>query len=368
MKKITFLFLLILLAGIGRISAQGCLDGPKGDGAAIIGYMQPQFDYKFLGEDTAGYSLNTSTFKFNRARFGVAGSIPYDIEYYALIEMSGFFTGNPFLCDAFITYTRLGHWAKISMGSFKSPISQELNTACNGLYTINRSKVVDELTNPNRDLGIMVLGKSDSLTIFGKKTFNLFKYSVAFTNGTGLNALDKNNGKMLSGRLVVSPFSFLSIGGSYQNGVTKDKSQNADHSQDTKTRYGFDAEIKYKNFVVQGEYLFGKDKGTYTTGGGCGGAGTTVTGTIERSGFMGMIAYMTPWNLQPVVKYETYDPDLSTSGGFQNYIENTITFGVNYFINDWTRVQVNYLYNAEETADVEVPNDALLVQLQVKIK
>lgn len=368
MKKITLILAFLLTAGASFVSAQGCLDGPKGDGAAIIGYIQPQFDYKFLGDDTAGYSLNTSTFKFNRARFGVAGSIPYDIEYYALIETSGFFTGNPFLCDAFITYTRLGHWAKISMGSFKVPISQELNTACNGLYTINRSKVVDELTTPNRDLGIMVLGKSDSLTIFGKKTFNLFKYSVSYTNGTGLNVLDKNNGKTMSGRLVVSPFSFLSLGASYQNGITKDKTQNADHSQDTKTRYGFDAEIKFKGLVIQGEYLYGEDKGTYTTGGGCGGAGTTVTGAIERSGFMVMGAYMTPWNLQPVVKYETFDPDLSTSGDFQNYIQNTLTFGLNYYINDWTRLQLNYLYNAEETADVEIPNDALLLQFQVKIK
>ena len=40
------------------------------------------------------------------------------------------------------------------------------------------------------------------------------------------------------------------------------------------------------------------------------------------------------------------------------------TFGVNYFFNDWTRLQVNYQYKAEKGA--EIPNDAILVQLQVK--
>ncbi|HHE38379.1 MAG TPA: hypothetical protein ENL20_07375 [Candidatus Cloacimonetes bacterium] len=69
---------------------------------------------------------------------------------------------------------------------------------------------------------------------------------------------------------------------------------------------------------------------------------------------------MTPWNLQPVVKYESYDPDLDT----ENDKQSIITFGMNYFFNDWTRLQLNYLYKAEET--FEISNDEILMQLQVK--
>ena len=69
---------------------------------------------------------------------------------------------------------------------------------------------------------------------------------------------------------------------------------------------------------------------------------------------------MTPWNLQPVVKYENYDPDTDT----EDDAFNIITFGVNYFFNDWTRLQLNYLYKAEE--GTEIANDELLMQLQVK--
>jgi len=69
--------------------------------------------------------------------------------------------------------------------------------------------------------------------------------------------------------------------------------------------------------------------------------------------------YLTEWNLQPVIKYEAYDEDIDTD----NNAVNIITYGLNYFFNDWTRLQVNYLYKAEE---VEVANDEILVQLQVK--
>jgi len=72
--------------------------------------------------------------------------------------------------------------------------------------------------------------------------------------------------------------------------------------------------------------------------------------------------YMTDWSLQPVVKYESYDPDTDSD----NDIESVITFGVNYFFNDWTRLQLNYLYKAEEPT--EISNDEILMQLQVKYR
>lgn len=69
--------------------------------------------------------------------------------------------------------------------------------------------------------------------------------------------------------------------------------------------------------------------------------------------------YMTPWNIQPIVKYESYDPNIDEDDD----VEDVITFGVNYFFNDWTRLQLNYLYKAEEE---EESNDEILMQLQVK--
>ena len=69
---------------------------------------------------------------------------------------------------------------------------------------------------------------------------------------------------------------------------------------------------------------------------------------------------MTPWNIQPIVKYESYDPNNDVDKNAQD----VITFGFNYFFNDWTRLQLNYLYKAEEGN--EISNDEILMQLQVK--
>lgn len=365
MKKF---FLSILLSTVIIISGycQGCLEplGGSSDGAKIIGYLQPQLDYHFYGKNSSGKSLDQSTFKFNRARIGVTGSIPYDVEYYVLLEASPNAYGHPYLLDAFVSYTRLGPYARFSLGSFKSPISLELNTPCNALYTINRSLVVDELT-PNRDLGFMMLGSSDTLNILGLQTVNLFRYSLSVTNGTGVLGLDNNNGKTYAGRIVFTPWKHLSLGASYLFGKYKAADPSATQD-DEKTRYGFDAEFKFGNLLVQGEYLHGDDKGSYTVGGGCGSTPEIRTGSVLRDGYFVMAAYNTPWNLQPVIKVETYDPNKDAASNTDR--QNIITFGLNYFLNDWTRIQLNYLYKAEETAAVEKPNDCILLQVQVKIK
>jgi phosphate-selective porin OprO and OprP len=75
---------------------------------------------------------------------------------------------------------------------------------------------------------------------------------------------------------------------------------------------------------------------------------------------------MTPWNVQPVIKYENFDPNTDGYDIINDLYDyaTIITFGMNYFFNDWTRLQLNYLYKAEEGNEIE--NDELLMQLQVK--
>jgi len=365
MIKRFLLCIAFLLAANAFVNAQGCITASAEEGVQVIGYIQPQFGFNFLGQDLAGNSLNTNSFYFNRARLGVVGNIPYNISYYVMADLSSF-KGGPYLLDAFITYNGLGPWAKISMGQFKNPFGLELNTPCQALYTINRSMVVDELASPFRDIGVMVSGGTDTLSIFGLKKKNVFSYSLALMNGTGLNVMDSDRYKDFIGRIVFSPVDFLSIGGSYRTG----QMINADPSikvADKRTRIGADLSVNYKNFILQGEYISGKDEGSKLVGGGCGEEPTPVAGTFNSNGYMVQALYMTPWRLQPVVKYESYDPDKNVAFNKQN----TLTFGFNYFINDWTRIQLNYLYKVEESSDIdiadyhEISNDAILLQLQV---
>ena len=97
---------------------------------------------------------------------------------------------------------------------------------------------------------------------------------------------------------------------------------------------------------------------------------------MESNGYMVQAMYYTEWDLQPVVKYEFFDPDTSidkdtalspevTTVMKETRQANTnLTFGLNYFFNDWTRLQFNYIMKDENYIDTD--NDRILVQLQVK--
>jgi len=280
-----------------------------------------------------------NSFNFKRARIGVTGNIPYDFSYYMVLETSPFINGeNPYLLDAFVSYRRW-NWLKMSLGSFKTPFSRELLTPCHSLHTVYRSTVVDQIIAPQRDLGFMIMGGDDT-------TF--LRYSLGIMNGFGIRA-DNNHKKDIVGRIVLQPFSGFNIGANFRHGYPT-------NDEDTRTTYGADFEANLGNLMVQGEYIY--DEGDYNraAGGGCG-SEPMVLGE-ERSGGYLMAGYMTSRNVQPVFKYEFFE------SGVNEYREDNMTFGINAFFNDWTRLQVNYLYRADEP--IEVSNDEVIVQLQVK--
>ncbi len=353
--------------------AQACIEPTSDEGITIIGFIQPQFEYLLAGQDLQGKNLDESSFYFNRARLGVTGNIPYDFSYYLITEISPTLNGArnvqpPLLLDAFISYNRFAPFAKISAGQFKVPFGIELPQACHKLHTINRSTVVSNLVDPWRDLGIMVTGGTGDLNILGTKTKNAVSYSLGVFNGGGMNNKDNNRNKSIVGRLALKPFDLVTVGASYRftklppqaDGVTE---------EDTRKRFGMDMELNYKRFIIQGEYVKGIDNGSYTTGGGCGGDVEVHLGSKKRDGFFVQALYMTPWRLQPVVRYERYDPDLNLASDQVllpgDGLQNIITYGLNYFFNDKVRFQINYLYKAEETARLEFKNDIILTQFQV---
>ena len=345
MKKLYALLFAVAFCLPALVSAQGC-DEPSGEGVNVFGFIQPRYQYsEFSNND------DTNTFDFNRARIGVMGAIPYDISYYVVLEASPDnlrHDGDAYLLDAFVTYSRYD-FAKISMGSFKSPISMELNTPCHKLHTINRSRVVEQLATPDRDRGFMILGGADT---------TLFQYSFAVTNGPGLFEKDDNKTKDYAARLVVNPHKNFKIGASYKYGEST--SGTAGMPDDERTRYGADLQYKKGAFMLQGEYLYGKDVGSYTTGGGCGEELEIHQGDVKREGGFLMAMYKFNNNLQPVLKCEFFDSDKDMG----NNTEFCTTYGLNYFLNDWTKVQANYVYRAER--DNEIDNDIFMLQVTVK--
>ncbi|MBU8921311.1 MAG: OprO/OprP family phosphate-selective porin [Bacteroidales bacterium] len=347
MRNLMFMLLVVMLALPMSLQAQGCLSGGSEEGVNIVGFIQPQINFS-PRPDADDREL---TFSFNRARIGAVGNVPYDISYYFMMEFGPMKEESPYLLDAFITYTRFGEKAKISFGQFKQPFGLERNTSCSALNTVERSMVTDNLAM-DRDMGVMLLG-----TLGGK-----FNYSVAVMNGVGLNQEDGNKGKDFVGRATYSPCSRVTVGTGFKFGNAESNDKDAvDPDDDKFTRFGLDFTAEYKDFMLQGEYIYGKDEGSSTTGGGCGEVATTVLGSFEKQGFHLTAMYNTKWNLQPVIKYELYDPDKE----FEEDIMHIHTIGFNYFINEWTRIQVNYQRAIEEKVPAD-DNDALFIQMQVK--
>ena len=363
-KSFLFVILTILFFNALKINAQGCEGPGEGDGIKWFGFIQPTYEYKFLGEDfKMTKDKDQSSFYFERARFGAMGNIPYDFQYYFVMEYAP--ERNLGILDAYVSYTRFAPYINASIGQFKSPFSAEQLMGCHKLYTIKRSKVVDQLAGPIRDFGVMIFGGTGEKEFLGLKNKDLISYQFAVMNGEGRNILDKNNRKSYVGRLGLNPFEFISAGTSYRYGKTP--SLAGLEEDDYSSKMGFDLKLNLFGFTVLGEYITSNSEGSYTTGGGCDGTPLEVhQGSVKSKGYFVTALYKTPWNLEPVFKFETYDPN--TADDSKGDIQNTMTFGFNYHFNEWTRLQINYLYNAEETASAEKPNDVLLIQVQAVIK
>lgn len=372
--KYLLLVVLVLITSLSvPVLAQGCMEpSTSSGGPQIIGYIQPEFRMNFKGEDVTGESKNDYSFAFRRARLGLTGSIPYDFSYYVMAEFSSFSNG-PYLLDAFITYNRLKPWFKVSIGQFKRQFGAELSTPCQDLYTIDRSLMVNELLSPFRDIGVMISGSTGSKQLLGLEKENLISYTLSVTNGQGMNTADIDRYKDFTGRLVIAPYSWITVGGSYQYG----KKVNSDPTvkeADLRARWGMDITMRKYNFLLQGEYVKANDEGSKLVGGGCGTTAELVAGNFKSSGFYAMLGYQTPWKLMPVVKYETYDPDNDIDDTDHTaYRKSSVVFGLNYYPNDWTRVQMNYFYNTESSSGTDItnyneyPNDAFILQVQVKL-
>jgi hypothetical protein len=372
MKSIKVLIFFAMAFAFQMGYSQGCESPGEGDGIKIFGFIQPQYERTFTGVNgDRTSSLDQSGYFFNRARLGVMGNVPYDFSYYFIMELSP--AGGFGICDAYVSYDRFGPYFKAALGQFKTPFGAEQSQACHKLFTIDRSEVVNQLAGPIRDMGFIISGGTGDKVKISEGVKDVITYQFAIMNGEGrdiigddveFNTLNDDYKSYVS-RLTFTPSKYFTLGSSFQSGKYTPLSTTASKA-DTRTRFGFDALVKYKNFTLQGEYIKGTDEGSYTTGGGCGGEVTLVEGSVDRSGYYFTALYKTKWNLEPVVKYETYDPDNSIGG-------NTAirwTTGINYFFNEWTRLQINYQYNY---ADAKIPygipyQDVLQIQMQIVIK
>ncbi len=337
-----------------------------GRSLSLSGYTQvvyQNFSHPLAGKYYDGFSIK-------RARLDFQGHFSSQFDYRVLVDFVGQSGANgtaatggqlisPFLVEAYVTYKPFA-WLNVKAGQMITQFSQENITQDRNLDLIERSQVVnalvarkgdaanalvDSIGNQNgRDIGIQLNG---SLFRLGDR--HLIDYYIQLLDGAGINTLDNNQSKDLDARLVLRPLRILSLGGSYYDGF--DRFTGTPTKDQNRTRWGLEADLELNALSVKAEYIHGQD-----------GSNNLKTGAVATTheGWYGQIGYfILPRHLQGVFRYDWYDPNSTKSQVNSTYYD----FGLNYFFNVWTKVQVYYsLRNQEGPA---INNNLFEAQLQL---
>lgn len=275
-----------------------------------------------------------------RVRLDFKGLLSPAWEYRLQLDVAG----APKILDAVVSY-KYREWLKVSAGQFKLPFSTENLIASTKLETIERSQVQEALVarskdvigNQNgRDLGLQLSG-----SLFKLEEHYLLDYAVGIFDGAGINVSDNNESKDLSGRLLVRPSKNLEVGGSYYNGFGK---WGTPAKEQVRARVGAEFSYTYRIFNLKGEFIEGLD------------------GAVSKDGWFAQLsAFVYKKNVQLVVKYDTYDPNLDVEK--RNDISVNYTFGTNLYFSEAVRLQINYTNRIEGTRQIN--NDIIAAQLQI---
>lgn len=233
------------------------------------------------------------------------------------------------LQDAYFTLDFLPHH-QIDMGQFKIPVVEEGLRSSVKLDFVERSLIARTFSD-RRDIGVQLRGQ-----------WKYLYYQLAALNGEELNAKDENNDKDLVFRLIGTPLKGLELGGSYYAGV-KDMGAKAGDAE--KRRQGLEFRFDRWNWATKFEYLWANDA------------------NVNKRGWYAQTGYTLWKELQPIVRYEVFDPDANGSRRAGNK-ERDLTFGLNWFLAGHnTKFQINYTIRDEGRN--EKSNNQVLTAFQV---
>jgi phosphate-selective porin OprO/OprP len=330
-----------------------------------IGRLLRLSGYTQVGYQNFQEPTNTNGFAIRRARLDFQGDFSTKWGYRVLIDFVGASgtkgsaqTGgtllSPTLLDAYISFKAFD-FLKITAGQFLVSFSQESLTPDRGLETIDRSQVVSALVarkgdisnglidsignQTGRDIGIMVNG-----SLIKIQNHYLMDYYLALLNGAGINTLDNNQYKDIDARLVFHPLPIFDFGFSYYNGF--DVFISSPNINQERVRLGTEFALNYNLLSVKGEWIEGKEGNSNPI--------------VHHGWYLQGSYFLWPKHFQGVFRYDTYDPNVAKSKDLET--STYYVFGLNYFFNVWTKIQMEYSLRTE---DPSKKNNAYSIQLQL---
>jgi len=315
-----------------------------------------------------------SSFNIDRVRLYTEGFLYKYFQYRIQVETAS----STILRDAYLNLTYLPQ-ANVQVGQYKVPFSYESLLTKRYLDLVERSAVVLSTVNPARDIGFMLHGKLGG---------GLLAYQLAVLNGSSQNRADTNSAKDLAARFVLAPFTTykdslltgLNFGGAVTYGhQPKGRSipgttpigfeffQPVDVRGD-RLRVGGHLAWFYGPYSLSGEYIYtseerqklgesGENLSDFVTNGGYIGATWLFSGEQKvfgrpnrpRLSFLNPFKDMDGWgSWELAARYEYFTLDNEADGKLGALKRNrydAARIGVNWYLNPWTRVSVEYVYS-----------------------
>jgi hypothetical protein len=256
--------------------------------------------------------------------------------------------GSSVLYDAF---ARLEYFpkAKVTIGQFKAPFSEEYITSSSAIKTSDRALFQGNFTHEYAQ-GLMVDG--DILD-------NLY-YAVAGATGTDRSTSENNDAKDVYGRLVYTPFknsdSKLLKGLKLGTAVQYGRQPRSGNNEGDRLRNLAMLKYTYNGLTFQSEYVHQKQE--------------QIPGVddVKGQGWYALTAYKFPvkflkydTELEPVFKFEQYEPNTSAARDRQDMY----TFGLTWYLNKYFYLMANYQLRDWQT-EGSASKDRIYLQSQVK--
>ena len=322
----------------------------------------------FQARHTSVFSENNSNYNISLRRFKLIakGKINSRFNFYTgIIYKTGNSSStdnNIYLLDAYLNYS-FSKSLNLRMGQFKPPFGWERFVSDYKMPGTERSQVVDRLI-PNGALGKSFV-RDYGVQFFGKLSDHL-KYEAALMAGSGANIkLTDTNFPMFTGRLsyttkssITNPFNVT-----IQLACSRRKNTNANFS---------------KQLPGSDRNIFSKFEGTdlrwnsalYLTNGKTDIAFEYISSSFNPSaagidrlnarGWFLQLSQILLKNFQGLIKYEKFDPDIST---INKYDATWITIGTNYLFNKkHGRLMLDFIHKMETKEPVS--NDTVILQFQ----
>jgi phosphate-selective porin len=276
----------------------------------------------------AAWDEDVDTFSLRRARLSLSGEIVKNLKF----KLAADLIKSPALLDAVVEFTP-SKAAGLRAGQFLVPFSMNNVTSVADIDMVNRPSAVEALA-PGRDNGAS--GRDVGAVLFG--SYSVLEYALGFVNGAGINKTDTNSHKDFSGRVVLRPFEFLTVGGSLYRGrqtVVDGEPLVA------RNKEGLEAVLSIKGFSLKGEYIHAKDDLIFKAG------------WYAQAGF-----FAVPGKLQAFLRYDSLDLNRAVPDDGKR----VIAVGVNWYIVGKTKLQLNYEIHRLEAGGRE--KSGLLAQFQ----